>query len=115
MTAPVVVTFEAIAAVTGSATGVPGTATLTLYDYTSELEIIDTEIKALSTALATMATELGLISAELLKLQTFLIAVQSPTGDFRTVSPEDIANNVLVETALASNIPPIPFTPEPTT
>jgi len=112
MSIPVPVTFQAIASATG---GVPGTATLTLYDYTPELEIIDTEIKALATAFGVMTTELGLISAELLKLQNLLIAVQSPTGDFRTISPEDIANDALVASALASNIPPIVVTPEPTT
>lgn len=114
MVAPVEITFQAIASVTGQATGVPGTAVLTLYDYSTELEAIDTEMKALAAAFTAMSAELVLISAELTKMQNFLIAVQSPTGDFRTLSPEDVASNALVTTALAKNIPPIVVTPEST-
>ena len=114
MSLPAVITFQAIASVTGQATGVPGTATLTLYDYKAELGLLDAEIKLLATALTAMSAELALNSAELVKIQNFLLAVQSPTGDFRTVSPEDVANTTLVTTALASNVPPIPVTPEST-
>jgi len=107
MSTPVTITFTSVAEVVGLATGIPGAQTLTLYDYSTELAAIDAEMTLISAALSAMSTEVGLISLELTKIITLLTAVQSPTGDFRTVSPEDISNTTLVTTALAKNIPPI--------
>lgn len=96
-----------LTAVTAAADAITTVGTLTFYDYGPQLVALDTEITAIGTAMAAMATEIGLISAELAKLQEFLIAVQSPTGDFRTVSPEDVASSAIVSAALAKNVPPI--------
>ena len=101
---PVPVTFTAV---TAAADAVITEGSLTFYDYGPQLAAIDVEMTAIGTALGAMATEIGLISAELAKLQAFLLAVQSPTGDFRTLSPEDIASSAVVTTALAKNVPPI--------
>lgn len=101
---PVPLTFTAV---TAAADAITTVGKLTFYDYGPQLVALDTEITAIGTAMAAMATEIGLISAELAKLQAFLIAVQSPTGDFRTVSPEDIASSAVVSAALAKNVPPI--------
>lgn len=101
---PVTVSLTAVTAATG---GVTTTGALVFYDYGPQLAALDIEMKAIGTAMGAMATEIGLISAELVKLQNFLIAVQSPTGDFRTVSPEDVASSAIVSAALAKNVPPI--------
>lgn len=66
----------------------------------AEIVIINREIGALTTALTAMFTQMEL-------LNVYLLAVQSPTGDFRTVSPEDIASGAIVTSALAKNVPPI--------
>lgn len=115
MSEPIVISFTAIAAVSGAATGVPGTQTLTLYNYATELNAINAEMAIISTALTGIGAAVGILSTELAKLQEYLLAVQSPSGDFRTVSPEDAPNTIMVSSALASNVPPIVVTPEATT
>jgi hypothetical protein len=77
-----------------------GTATVPNPDYTVVLGTIAGELAAMTAAIA-------LISTELTKLQAFLEAVQSPTGDFRTISPADVTSELMVTSALAKNIPPI--------
>jgi hypothetical protein len=107
MSVPVPISFTAIATVSGQAVGTPGTQILTLYDYNTELGIINTELKAIGVALTGMNAAITAISLELVKLTTFLTAVQSPSGDFRTFSPEDAVGTAIVTSALAKNIPPI--------
>jgi hypothetical protein len=99
--------------ITSAAPGVVGT--LTLFDHSDEIGAIATAITAASASIAVLAADIALINAEITKLQTYLLAVQSPTGDFRTVSPEDVAGTALVNTALAKSIPPIVPLTGPTT
>ena len=101
---PVPVTFTAV---TAALEGVSTTGQLTFYDYGPQLLAIDAEMKAIGASLTAMGAAVELISLELVKLQEFLLAVQSPTGDFRTLSPEDVTATAIVQSALAKNVPPI--------
>lgn len=84
-----------------------GTGVFETPDYSVEILAITAEMKTIGTALAATAASLGDVALQLAEIKAFLFAVQSATGDFRTLSPGDVASEAIVTSALAKNVPPI--------
>jgi len=87
-----------------------GAGLLPTVDYTVELTALAAAVKTITAQIIIINREIGLLStslnsmgADLTILQTYITAVQSPTGDFRTLSPEDVIGDALVQTALAKS------------
>ena len=87
-----------------------GVGIIPVVDYTTELTALAAAVKTITAEIIIINRELGVLSlslnsigSDLATLQTYITAVQSPTGDFRTLSPEDVIGDALVQTALAKS------------
>jgi hypothetical protein len=108
---PNAVSLTAVTSVVGAAAGISTTGFIDSPDYTTELAALKLQIVALNETLDAMITSMGTVSNKLAEIQLFLAAIQTETGDFRTLNPGSPADVAIVTTALTkSNIPAPPFT-----
>ena len=111
-------TITAIAEVTGSATGVPGTVPIPTVDYTAELKTLEEAVATITAKIVTLNSTLdsinfaiGSIATTVGLIEAFLITIQTPTGDFRVRDAVSTAGDALVSTALTKSgiiVPPNP-------
>lgn len=108
---PNAVSLTAVTSVVGAAAGISTTGFIDSPDYTTELTALRNQIVILNETLDAMITSMGTVSAKLAEIQLFMTAIQTETGDFRTLNPTTPSDVAIVTTALnKSNIPPPPFT-----
>jgi hypothetical protein len=104
---PAAVSVTAVTQVVGQATGVLTTGFIDSPDYTAELGALASAVEALNAQVLIINTNLLAMNANVTAILTYLTTIQTAQGAFRTADSADLNNQTLVNSALASNVPPI--------
>ena len=83
-------------------------STIVTPDYSAELGLITEQVSELTATMVKMNLSLTTLVASLVAIEGILVAVQTPTGDFRTKDVSVTTDNILVNTALTKSAIPAP-------